>query len=480
MKVSDLISSTALGVSLSTPASESSMKATIKSAVTTELIDPGAYLEPESLILTTGISMRVQDQRIWNAYVERLSKAQVVGIVFGHGSAHQQIPPGLVEAGRQLDMPVLQIPTDVSFLQLQHSINQTIAGERYWLSRKAWDIANTCTRAASRGAGLIEILKTIEEKAGAMVWVSDNFSVPFAGTPATESTAKVRFPLAFSLESHWNLFAAGDDVSDLEILLSPSIAVINMVLNNHFEKPLTENSPYLLSAISSGVQDSIPEIDSELISQGLPISTGIIPIRIGAVNRSRRNILARMVSHAVSQSQKELFLQVNEKVFLLVPAPKQIADNSETLKDDFWGRSLGGLVDSDTHDEIIVGHQSQNIQQLLCTLQLLINAPSASGLRMIPPLEFSTLVQLLPPQFKAPINSMILGKVQSSSESAKLLHILDAVCTTTTMTRAAEIAGIHRNTLNAAVAKIERLLQLDLSDPQNRALCLIALRTKAD
>src|SRR5699024_4137598 len=115
---------------------------------------------------------------------------------------------------------------------------------------------------------------------------------------------------------------------------------------------------------------------------------------------------------------------------------RQIADDSGTLKVNFWRQSLGGLVDSDAHDEIIVGHQSQNIEQLLCTLQLLINAPSASGLRMIPPLEFSTLVQLLPPQFKAPITSMVLGKVQSSSECGKLLRILDAVCTTTTMTRA--------------------------------------------
>ena len=49
MKVSDLIGNSGLGVSLSTPSSESAMKAAIKSAVTTELIDPGAFLEPESL-----------------------------------------------------------------------------------------------------------------------------------------------------------------------------------------------------------------------------------------------------------------------------------------------------------------------------------------------------------------------------------------------------------------------------------------------
>lgn len=476
MKVSDLIGNSGLGVSLSTPSSESAMKAAIKSAVTTELIDPGAFLEPESLILTTGISMRVEDQRIWNAYVERLSNAKVVGIVFGHGSAHQKIPPGLVEAGRLLDMPVLQIPTDVSFLQLQHSINQTIAGERYWLSRKSWDIANTCTRAASRGAGLIEILKIIEQKAGVSVWVCDNLNVPFAGTPAAEHVPTATFPLAFSPDSHWQLSAAGAEISDLEILMSPSIAVVNMVLNNHFEKPLSDNAPTLLGTISRCDQDSFPEIESELISQGLHLPSGLIPIRISAVNHSRRNILARMVSHALSQSQNELFLQVNQQIFLIVPVPVDVLDEQGSKNLDTWESLLGGLVDADTHDEIVVGFQAKDVDQLLFSLQLLRNEPSSSGLRASPPLKFSNLLQLMPQQFQAPARTMVLGRIEASPERARLLQILKSVCTTSTLSQAADIAGIHRNTLNSAITKLERLLQLDLSDPQNRALCLIALR----
>ena len=58
--------------------------------------------------------------------------------------------------------------------------------------------------------------------------------------------------------------------------MSPSIAVVNMVLNNHFEKPLSDNAPTLLDTISRCDQDSFPEIESELISQGLHLPSGLI------------------------------------------------------------------------------------------------------------------------------------------------------------------------------------------------------------
>lgn len=478
MKVRDLISGSTLGISLSTPASESSMKATIKSAVTTELIDPGAYLEPESLILTTGLSMRVQDQRIWNAYVERLCKAQVVGIVFGHGSAHQEIPPGLVEAGRQLDMPVLQIPTDVSFLQLQHSINQTIAGERYWLSRKSWEIANTCTRAVSRGAGLIETLTIIKDKTGAEIWISDNFNVPFTGTSAEENAPKITFPLAFSPDKHWNLVASGEETADLEILLSPSIAIVNMVLNKHFEEPLTEGTPALLTAVSCAVQDSIPQIESELASQGLHLRSGLIPIRISATNHSRRNILARMVSHAVSGSQKEIFLQVNEQVFLVAPRPRKNLNVHSSNSAEHWEELLGGLLEPATQDEIIVGRQAEDTEHLLFSLQLLRNTAHKPGLHIAPPLDLPNLIRLLPEHFRTPLRRTVLDKLQAMPDGKKLTEILNAVCTTSTLTHAAAVSGFHRNTVNSAVDKIERILQLDLKDPQNKALCLFALKAE--
>ena len=167
---------------------------------------------------------------------------------------------------------------------------------------------------------------------------------------------------------------------------------------------------------------------------------------------------------------------MNQQIFLIVPVPVDVLDEQGSKNLDTWESLLGGLVDADTHDEIVVGFQAQDVDQLLFSLQLLRNEPSSSGLRASPPLKFSNLLQLMPQQFQAPARTMVLGRIEASPERARLLQILKSVCTTSTLSQAADIAGIHRNTLNSAITKLERLLQLDLSDPQNRALCLIALR----
>ena len=68
---------------------------------TSELADPGPYLEGGELLLTTGLELPVADPVELRAYVRRLAAAGVVGLGFGVGVGHDAVPRALVAAAAQ-------------------------------------------------------------------------------------------------------------------------------------------------------------------------------------------------------------------------------------------------------------------------------------------------------------------------------------------------------------------------------------------
>ncbi|MFE5790434.1 PucR family transcriptional regulator [Rhodococcus erythropolis] len=173
-----------LTLRLKTATQATRMRRPISTVAPTELIEPTAYLEGNELVTLTGIAMNFQDARTWDAYVERLARVPVSGILFNSGIAHPQVPDGLVDAGNRFDIPVLEVSPPINLLQVHRLVNDTIQAEHYAVLRSSLELADTCAELEARGTTLLELLEQIRVVVGGEVGLMDSQGHMVASRPA--------------------------------------------------------------------------------------------------------------------------------------------------------------------------------------------------------------------------------------------------------------------------------------------------------
>ncbi|AWT27396.1 hypothetical protein Csp1_26530 [Corynebacterium provencense] len=491
MLVADLITDPELHLELATPSPIRDLEKPVRAAVVTESMTPTAYLEPDTLLLTTGIGMNFEDARIWEAYVERLVTGRVSAVAFGIGQPHRKVPAGLTAAAHAAGLPVLTVPTDVPFLQLQHSVNQSIASERYYLSRQAWDLAAHCTRAAGRGAGVDELVHLIEDRAGVDVVVLDDSGHRFAGTASPDARqragdrggarATVGIPLPVSGEATWQLCVREEESRDLRTLLTPATAILSMALSRQFENPAPVVWPLLDEVVGNPTVQGFNRLAGEITERGVPTLRGSVVLRVSSRSPVRRNLLAHRVGSFLQPDHRTLTLPVTDAVFVLVAdgrGPGQspesgavsvsVSDLSRLLRD-------GGAVDARAGDAVLVSEPVRGTGHLVLEIRRLLGRRSEPGVWVVGRPDTDDIVDLVPAALQEALATAVLDPVLSSPESARMLATLSALLSTSTTTAAAEVAGVHRNTFLSDRRRLERRLAMDLGDAGNRVVCTVAL-----
>ncbi|WP_405139393.1 helix-turn-helix domain-containing protein [Sphaerisporangium sp. NBC_01403] len=129
----------------------------------TDLPDPGRYLSGGELVLT-GLMWRrePEDSR---RFVEILAAAKVAAL--GAGRAWLGVvPDDVVEACREHDLPLLDVPTEVSFRTLSELVETRLAGARAVDLRGALGRHRRIVAAVADGAGLDELFALTAEELG--------------------------------------------------------------------------------------------------------------------------------------------------------------------------------------------------------------------------------------------------------------------------------------------------------------------------
>lgn len=113
------------------PGHPESVDAPISWVHSTELADPTPYLEGGELILLTGLAMAddvANDEQ--RQYARRLVKAGIRGIGFGVGVRHQRIPTWLVEQCTQYGLPLFSVPAPTPFIAITKEVSRKLTDER--------------------------------------------------------------------------------------------------------------------------------------------------------------------------------------------------------------------------------------------------------------------------------------------------------------------------------------------------------------
>ena len=74
----------------------------------TELEDPQRFLNGGELVLTTGMRLRSAPEQ--RRFVRQVQRAGAVGIGFGTGLTHDDVPPALIAEANRWGLPVVQVP----------------------------------------------------------------------------------------------------------------------------------------------------------------------------------------------------------------------------------------------------------------------------------------------------------------------------------------------------------------------------------
>ncbi|GAA3475919.1 PucR family transcriptional regulator [Streptomyces yanii] len=90
-----------------------------------ELLEPEAYLTGGELLLTTGLALPAEPAEVM-AYVSRVREARASALVLGLGPIHATPPEPLVDACRQVGVPLLVVPAATPFLTVSRA---------YWTAR---------------------------------------------------------------------------------------------------------------------------------------------------------------------------------------------------------------------------------------------------------------------------------------------------------------------------------------------------------
>lgn len=117
---------------------------TVRSAHSSEIDDPGRWLEPESVMLTTGLRLvgHETDRRLAEGLVEGLRRARVVALFFGVGVAFDHVPATLVAACRSAGLPLYTVGADVPFYRVENYINASAGDPEAYQLRRAVRLTN--------------------------------------------------------------------------------------------------------------------------------------------------------------------------------------------------------------------------------------------------------------------------------------------------------------------------------------------------
>ncbi|MCW2882828.1 MAG: putative transcriptional regulator, PucR family [Sphaerisporangium sp.] len=144
----------------------------------TDLPDPGRYLSGGELVLT-GLMWR-RDPEDSRRFVETLAKAKVAAL--GAGRARLgHVPDDVVEACREHDLPLLDVPTEISFRTLSELVEGRLAGARAVDLRGALGRHRRIVAAVAEGAGLEELFALTAEELGIAAAVISSTGTVIAG-----------------------------------------------------------------------------------------------------------------------------------------------------------------------------------------------------------------------------------------------------------------------------------------------------------
>jgi PucR family transcriptional regulator, purine catabolism regulatory protein len=135
---------------------------------TTELADIAPLLRGGDLLLTTGIALPETPEDL-RAFAASLGESDAAGLLIELGRRWRSIPAALVEACEGLTLPLVALTREVKFAAIAQAVGERIVDEQLAELREAQRVHDTFTELSVAEAGPRQILEAVQQLSGAAV-----------------------------------------------------------------------------------------------------------------------------------------------------------------------------------------------------------------------------------------------------------------------------------------------------------------------
>ena len=481
MRVVDLLLEHSLQLRLQTPSSQGRLEWELSGCSPTELLDPTPFLDPNALLLTSGIGMNFSEERTWDAFVERLAAVPISAIAFATGTAHRVLPPGLVLACVAHDVPLLEVPSVVPSLQVNRHIENVMQAERLAVVNRGWTLADECARLANQGAEIVTLLAAVFDTVATPLAVYDAYGTVIAQYPEVVSwppgiskkpTAGVHsIPLPMGLSKPCHLAVRHHDKDlPLESLLGPVASIIALQLNRSVVVDASRHQEIklLVKLCEAWEEANHNEVAKSFQSLGLDrqSATTLIVADMGgefASNSWQLRVALHDAFHTV---------RVTEFDGLLFAFAQLARHDFATIAER--------LLHIDPKQPLVLRTPTTSLFELrLSVVDSLHLVRQVESPRLAPELGLSAVIAATAGRGAREAAKRFLAPLAEHDDkrSSQLVETLRTYLRNDAQqSRTCADLFIHRNSLNYRLRQIENLLRVELNTVDGQATCMFAVR----
>lgn len=476
MRVEDLATVEELGIQVRVPGRKGALERTVTWCLSTESMNPSAFLTPGVLMLTSGMALNVTDARIWDAYVERLAQVGVAALAFGLGLAHQELPAGLVTGCEHHGLPLLVIPAEVPFAHVQRAAEDRLSAERYAVVQRGSALADECTRVAASQGTVQDVLQRVSAMIGARVSIQDSTGTTLLSAgPESGGPARTEFTMPGAENDRFRLLVEEDEETPMiRTLLAAVTAVISMQLSTTLGSTAvahSRNAGRLTEAVYGS--PAVPTDDLIALTRGADLDPyqplGVVVVQTDDTMSTTYLRTVSWRARVILGGEFPVMRYVDEPDLATVLL--QGGDLTAERLDERVRSVLG-----DVRAISAVAGVAHDAAELGLTLRLARRTLGTPGVSTAPPLDFDAVIETLRHPGAIGLSRRLLAPL-AAADDGTLRATLDAYLRHSGATAAiCSELFIHRNTLSYRLKRLEELLEVDLRDGLVRATLLMALR----
>lgn len=483
LTIAQVIALPGLGLVLRTEAGDG--RRPVHWVATSELTDPGPWLDGDELLLTTG--MRLSDnQAACETYVAALVAGGVSALGFGVGLSFAGIPGALIAAAERAALPVIEVPTPTPFVAVSKAVSRALAAEEYEEAERSFEAQRALIRAALKEQGDAKVVALLARQAGGFAMLVDAGGAPVCATPA----AAARRIDEFTLEIE-RLRPRGVLASSAIATAEEHVAIVPLGLRGSARGFLVVGSPRALRASDIAVMNLATSLLSWGMVRGLD--------RGQAWNRLAIDVIRREGSGAIPMADLGLGGLERDRARIVVMTPMddaaELASMLNALPSGIAAVLDDGKVLAFLPPSVATGHESAHaFAAARCAavsgpvdlgdpraVEAMIEragraaARGAGVVRLDDPAQTGLGGLIDPVSGRAWAHTALSG-VLASGEATQLLGTLRAWLDNHGQIDATGVAlGVHRHTVRHRLRRAESLLGVSLDAASVRAELWFAL-----
>ncbi len=455
-----------------------------------ELTDPAPYLLGGELLLTAGVDLPADGERL-DRYVRGLIDADVAALGFGLAPVHREIPPGLTRACGEHGLPLLAVPEHTPFLAVSRSVARAWEELRVEQMRALAEAQSRVTSAAleaRRPLGAV-VAATAEVLDGWALLISASGRTiarsPCAPEPDTDTIA-----LARRLARAAGPRAASTHTSGGQVDLHP-VGGGSAVLLVGRARPFTAPDR-AVTAVCVGLLGLLTRSARSDDSQGRLLTRLLLGDGLGTDDTPptpAAALLAVLLGRTPGEPVRVLRAIRPEGQ----PDPEEATAAARALSSpilDINGTQLRAVVSADTDEEALATlRDSTGALGVLSRPVHPADLPTADReARDLLPRAVAASVPLVARPSGPGVGALVergtagswartvLGPLLAAEDGEELCTLLRAwLAHHGGWESTAAATGLHRNSVRQRLARVQRLLDTDLADAGERARLWLAL-----